>query len=139
MVGVKWASKALFVLLIILTVSDCGELGVSTNSQIDKLKSVLNGASQPCMGDIEWVDFIMINNIKYHQNFGETKEVTSNQLGDKVCEVSYMLNEHACSDYVAKNGDAAFLPIDTDIYAMKSYKIEFRVIADNNPMDPHPL
>jgi len=127
----KWASKALFVLLIILTVSGCGEVGVIMKSQIDTLKSVLKGVSQPCMEDIEWVDFIMINNIKYHQNSGETKEVTSNQRGDKVGKVSYMLSEHACSDHVAKNGDASFLPIGTDIYAMKGYKIEFRVIADN--------
>jgi len=130
MVGIRWASKALLVLLIILTLSGCGELGV-TNSQIDKLKSVLKGASQPCMGEIEWVDFLMINNIRYHQNFGGTKEVTSYQHGDKVGEVSYMLSEHACTNHVMKNGDAAFFPIDTDIYAVKGYKIEFRVIADN--------
>ncbi|MEC0091020.1 hypothetical protein [Paenibacillus macquariensis] len=133
MVGIKWTSKPLFVLLIILTVSGCGEVGVIMKSQIDTLKSVLKGSSELCMGDIEWVDFIMINNIKYLQNFGETKEVTvtSNQLGDKVGEVSYMLSEHACTDHVAKNGDAAFLPIGTDIYAMEGYKTEFRVIADN--------
>lgn len=127
----KWTSKTLFVLLIILTVTGCGDVGVSINSQINALKSVLKGAPQPCMGEIEWVDFLMINNIRYYQNDGGTKEATSNQLGDKVGEVSYMLSEHACSDHVAKNGDAAFLPIGTDIYAMKGYKIEFRVIADN--------
>ena len=128
--GIKWASKAILVFLIILTLSGCGELGV-TNSQIDKLKSVLKGVSQPCMEEVEWVDFIMINNIKYYQNFDGTKAVTPKQRGDKVGEVSYMLSEHACSDHVAKNGDAAFLPIGTYIYAMKGYKTEFRVIADN--------
>ncbi len=118
-------------LLIILTATSCGEVGMRINSQINALKSVFKGVPQSCMGEIEWVDFLMINSIKYQQNSGETKEVTSNQRGDKIGKVSYMLSEHACSDHVAKNGDAAFLPMGTEIYAMKGYKTEFRVIADN--------
>jgi len=39
--------------------------------------------------------------------------VPSEQIGDRVGEVSYMLNEHACADHVTENGDAAYLPIGT--------------------------
>ncbi|GLX69654.1 hypothetical protein MU1_39990 [Paenibacillus glycanilyticus] len=83
------------------------------------------------MAEIEWVDFLIINNIKYYQNYDGTKAVTEEQLGDKVGEIKYMLNEHACTDHVEKNGDASFLPIGTAVYALKGYKSEFRVVANN--------
>jgi len=110
----KWVKrrvKALFVLLIMLTAAGC--------------------TKAPCAGIIEWIDFLKINNIKYYHNDDGTKEVTIEQRGDKLGEVSYMLNGNACTDHVEKNGDAAFLPIGTGIYAMKGYKSGFRVIADN--------
>lgn len=87
---------------------------------------------KPCMAEIDWVDFLMINNIMYTHNYDGTKAVTAEQLGDEVGEVSYMLNENACSRHVIKNGDAAFLPIGTVIYTLKDYKSEFRVVAENN-------
>ncbi|OAB44841.1 hypothetical protein [Paenibacillus glacialis] len=126
--------KTLFLLLIMLAVSGCGamnEVEVNPSSQGDAMELFSENAAEPCMAIIDWVDFLMINNIKYYQNYDGTKEVTAKQLGDKVGEVSYMLNEHACTDHVEKNGDAAFLPIGTGIYAMKGYKKEFRVIANN--------
>ncbi|MBT2292926.1 hypothetical protein J7E73_28190 [Paenibacillus albidus] len=85
--------------------------------------------AEPCGAVIEWVDFLMINDIKYYQNYDGTKEVPAEQRGDMVGEVSYMLNEHACTNHVTQNGDAAFLPIGTEIYALKGYTPEFRVEA----------
>lgn len=87
--------------------------------------------SNGCMAEIDWVDFLMINDIKYYQNHDGTKEVTTKQLGNKVGEVKYMLDEYACTDHVSKNGDAAYLPVGTVIYELKGYKPEFRVVANN--------
>ncbi|AJY76490.1 hypothetical protein [Paenibacillus beijingensis] len=131
---VKRMGQTLFVLLIMLAAAGCGAMEqgeVNPYSQGDAPESVSGNKAEPCKAIIDWVDFLMINNIKYDHNYDGTKEVTAEQLGDKVGEVSYMLNEHACTDHVEKNGDAAFLPIGTVIYAMKGYKPEFRVVADN--------
>ncbi|GMK37281.1 hypothetical protein PCCS19_03340 [Paenibacillus sp. CCS19] len=87
--------------------------------------------STDCGGVIDWVDFVMINDITYGRNVDGVGTVSSDQLGEKVGTVAYMLDEHACADHKAVNGDAAFLPIGTPIYAMKGYKPSFRVIADN--------
>ncbi|MFM9278278.1 hypothetical protein [Paenibacillus jiagnxiensis] len=86
--------------------------------------------SKPC-GVAEWVDFLMINDIKYVHSPEDGPDVNEKQLGDEVGRVGYTLNENACSDHVSRNGDAAYIPAGTTIYAMKGYKPEFRVIADN--------
>lgn len=86
--------------------------------------------SKPC-GVVEWVDFLMINDIKYVHSPEDGPDVNEKQLGDEVGRVGYTLNENACSDHVSQNGDAAYVPAGTAIYVMKGYKPEFRVIADN--------
>ncbi|MFS0724218.1 hypothetical protein [Paenibacillus sp. 1P07SE] len=37
----------------------------------------------------------------------------------------------ACGDHTMRNGDAAFLQLGTEVYEMKGYRPEFRVIANN--------
>jgi hypothetical protein len=82
-------------------------------------------------GIAEWADFLMINDIKYIHSPEDGRKVTEMQLGDEIGRVGYTLSENTCSDHVAQNGDAAYVPAGTVIYAMKGYKPEFRVIADN--------
>lgn len=108
-----WGKIAIVLIFMIITAS-CGTLGIG-----------------PCNAVNEWVDFLKINNVTYSQNFDGTKAVTAEKIGEEVGKVSFMLNEHVCTDYVAKNGDAAFLPIGTVVYALKGYKSEFRVVANN--------
>ncbi|WP_249899469.1 hypothetical protein [Paenibacillus sp. PK3_47] len=84
---------------------------------------------EPCNAIIEWVDFLMINDIKYYQNFEGTLPVSADLLGEQVGEISYMLENNACTDHVTRNGDAAFLPVGTPVYAVKGYRQEFRVAA----------
>ncbi|RAP78594.1 hypothetical protein DL346_01250 [Paenibacillus montanisoli] len=84
-----------------------------------------------CMAIIEWVDFLMNNDIKYYQNYEATEALETKQLGGKVGEVAYKLDGNACTGHVSINGDAAYLPVGTPIYELKGYKPEFRVVADN--------
>ena len=107
----------IFLLLLMMIVVTSCSIGLKTTKQ--------------CMAIIEWVDFLMINNIMYSYNYDGAKAINADQLGKKVGEVSYMLNGNACTDHVSKNGDAAFLPIGTEIYALKGYNAEYRVIANN--------
>jgi hypothetical protein len=41
-----------------------------------------------------------------------------------------MLADNACSNHKLRNGDAAFLPIGTEIYELAGYNTDFRVMAN---------
>jgi hypothetical protein len=83
---------------------------------------------------LDWNIFgiiLMIKDIKYMFNDEGSKLVNGDEIGKKVGEVAFMMSEHACTNHITKNGDAAFLPIGTEIYELKGYKPEFRVVADH--------
>ncbi|WP_144266439.1 hypothetical protein [Paenibacillus curdlanolyticus] len=86
--------------------------------------------SDTCMAEIEWMDFLFINGINYLYNQDGSEEVKDSQLGEQLGEVSFLVSNHACTNYTRMDGDAAFLPIGTPIYALKGYKPEFRVVAN---------
>ncbi|MDG0810631.1 hypothetical protein [Cohnella rhizosphaerae] len=119
-------SVTLLVLAAMLSAAGCGLK--------DGLPGSLRGA---CLGEIEWADFLMLNDVTYTANSEGTKEVSPAKQGEKVGEVSYMLNDHACTDHQSKNGDAAFLPIGTAIYAMDGYKPSYRVMAGGIVYEAH--
>ncbi|MGG4146376.1 hypothetical protein ABEW34_25035 [Paenibacillus algorifonticola] len=133
--------QLLILLLLMLGAAGCGageKGGVMERPEVSPsqapVKAALPEAEEPsetCNAIVEWVDFLMINGIKYQYNYEGSEKVSDDQLGEKVGEVTYMLNDHACTDYVEKDGNAAFLPIGTEIYAIKGYKSEFRVVAFN--------
>ncbi len=50
-----------------------------------------------CYAEIEWVDFLMLDDIMYTYNGDGTKEASAAQQGEKVGEVAYMLSDHACT------------------------------------------
>ncbi|ANY67195.1 hypothetical protein BBD42_12515 [Paenibacillus sp. BIHB 4019] len=137
--GIKRTGQALIVLLLMLTAAGCGggssalerEAPEATDMQVKAAGPETEEPAETCNAIIEWVDFLMINGIKYQYNYEGSGKVSDDQLGEKVGEVTYMLNDHACTDYVEKDGNAAFLPIGTEIYAIKGYKSEFRVAAFN--------
>lgn len=134
----KYGKKISIVLLFVVILAGCGNVdkanvqqqaGSATSEVIPKQ------TAEPCMAEIEWVDFLMINDIKYYRNDdgsnGGGNPVAEGQLGVKVGEVSFMLNDNACTDHVTRNGDAAFLPVGTVIYALEGYRSDFRVVADH--------
>ncbi|WP_174818664.1 hypothetical protein [Paenibacillus illinoisensis] len=117
-----------FLLCSLVVLVSCGTVN-KQKSQEANPEFVINEEKKPCPGVIEWIDFVMIDGILYFHN--NDQAVPAENIGERIGEVSYMLNEHACADHVTANGDAAFLPIGTDIYELKGYKSHFRVVADH--------
>ncbi|MDW0110529.1 hypothetical protein [Sporosarcina aquimarina] len=82
-------------------------------------------------GEIEWIDSLKLNDISYTGDFNGVSTESSFEKGDKVGEVKYMMADHACSNHKARNGDAAFLPVGTEVYKAAGYRTDFRVIAED--------
>ncbi|MEW9673887.1 hypothetical protein ABLT31_34445 [Ammoniphilus sp. 3BR4] len=87
---------------------------------------------------IDYVHAIKWNDISYNANY--ESDTSQLQKGNKVGEVGYMLSGDACSGYRMKNGDATLLPKGTEIFEVKGYRSDFRLMAgehlyeaDNNP------
>ncbi|MEH7383556.1 hypothetical protein V7138_24065 [Bacillus sp. JJ1533] len=96
--------------------------------------SVGSGQSEGCPNGevIEWVDALMINDVKYQHHFPDFEDDQSSltiEKGEELGKVTFMMDEHACSDHVMSNGDAAYQPIGTSIYEVKGYPSTFIVSA----------
>ncbi|MFC3750061.1 hypothetical protein [Paenibacillus sp. GCM10012306] len=114
------------------TVEGTDKAGPDATSEPNRDDKPNNKQNRKCPYEIvEWVDVLMINDIKYQRNYEGTQEVKADQVGKKVGEVAYMLNDNACSDHITVNGDAAFLPVGTEIYELKGYRPEYRVVANH--------
>lgn len=145
MIPTRRMCRGLSILLIALSIAGCGAVDKGGTVQSSNTNAIAGSAEttdavteqpkqeedMPCTAKIDWVDFLMINDIRYWHNYEGVSEVKPDQIGEKIGEVAYMLDGHACTDHTTKNGDAAFLPTGTPIYAMKGYRPNFRVIADN--------
>lgn len=128
------------ILVMLLLATGCAttnKVNVEPVAGPSETAAVPERTAEPCMAEIEWVDFLMINDIKYYHDYDVTKPVTAEQLGDKVGEVSFMLSEKACTDHVTANGDAAFIPEGTVIYELKGYKSDYRVVANAKIYEVH--
>ncbi|NGM83522.1 hypothetical protein G5B47_13955 [Paenibacillus sp. 7124] len=128
---IRRLARISLVLGLVLMGTACGTAEKRAVEQHAASEPVTEKAAEPCFAKIEWVDFLMINDIRYAQNYDGTKVVKPELLGAEVGRVKYMLKDNACTDHVTKNGDAAFLPAGTVIYALKGYNPEFRVVANN--------
>ena len=112
----KKYSVSIILLLLVLSLSACN---------VKTIAGVCPDA------EISWVDVLKINDIKYEGGDEGLFTINTVEKGKKIGEVDYMLADHACSNHRMKNGDAAFLPIGTEIYELVGYKSDFRVVADN--------
>ncbi|MEH7236641.1 hypothetical protein [Bacillus sp. JJ1562] len=84
---------------------------------------------------IEWVEVLMINDIKYQHHFPDSTDeqsLISIEKGEELGKVTFMMDEHACSNHVMGNGDAAYLPKGTSIYEVKGYPASFIVTASDD-------
>ncbi|MFC6041186.1 hypothetical protein ACFPYN_17310 [Paenisporosarcina macmurdoensis] len=84
-------------------------------------------------GEIEWVDMVMINDIKY-QYLPKPADVNNPlpiEKGRELGKVTFKMADRACSNHKMKNGDAAYLEEGTSIYEIKGYPTSLIVVAND--------
>ncbi|MGE7094303.1 hypothetical protein ACQKII_23305 [Lysinibacillus sp. NPDC048646] len=84
--------------------------------------------------EIEWVDMLMINDIKYEHHFPEPAQENlpiTIEKGRELGKVTYKMADSACSNHKMQNGDAAFLNEGTIIYEIKGYPTSLIVAAND--------
>ncbi|WP_462413204.1 hypothetical protein [Neobacillus sp. Marseille-QA0830] len=83
--------------------------------------------------EIEWVDLVMVNDIKYQHHIPDQtdEEVPLTvEKGKEIGKVTYKMADYACSDHKMKNGNAAYLEKGTPIYELKGYPSSLIILAD---------
>jgi hypothetical protein len=84
--------------------------------------------------EIEWVDMLMIDDIKYEHHFPEPANENlpiTIEKGRELGEVTYGMADNACSNHKMQNGDAAYLKEGTIIYEIKGYPASLIVAAND--------
>ena len=98
-----------------------------------QISNTISNFGCPGNAKIEWVDMIMINDIKYQHHYTEQtveEQSSSVEPGNKISEVSYKMADHACSNHKMKNGDAAYIDEGTPIYEVKGLPSSLAVLAN---------
>jgi hypothetical protein len=113
--GFEMKTICLFITIIILILSGCSS------------KSEKYGA------EIDWVDFIIFNNIHYSGNYYGNNILQESDIECKIGKVNFKVSENIRDpEYKIKNGDAAFLEKGTVLYKIRGYKSEFRIAVKQN-------
>lgn len=82
--------------------------------------------------NIDWVDCVQINNIKYYSDFDRTYANTS-LIGEKIGVVKFCVSKSVHNPkYRFRNGDATFLDIGTEIYNIKEDSMAIAIKINNS-------
>lgn len=92
--------------------------------------SRLTSSECPPNAVIEWVDMLMINNVKFQHDFDAGPSNITIEKGKALGEVKYKMADTACSNHNMKNGDAAYLDVGTLIYEVKGLPSSLVVLAE---------
>lgn len=85
--------------------------------------------------EIEWVDVLMINDIKYEHHFPEPANEDlpiTIEKGKELGKVTYKMADSACSNHKMQNGDAAYLKEGTIISEIKGYPTSLIIAANDD-------
>lgn len=81
--------------------------------------------------EIDWVDFIVLNDIHYIGNYHRDNKLHSEDIQETIGEVKFNVAKNIkVTNYKVKNGDSAYLDKGTKIYRIKGYKPEFRIAVN---------
>jgi hypothetical protein len=81
---------------------------------------------------IDWVPFVRVGGLMFQATYSPATPTTvpESQLGETVLTVECTISETVNNpDYRPSNGDAAFLPVGTELRAVDGYRPDFRLAA----------
>jgi len=83
---------------------------------------------------ISWVDFIKFNDITYYARMDQAGlKLTKDDFDKELYKVKFNVYENVHDgQYKIKNGDAAFLPVNTEVYSVKGFTSDFCLAAYNS-------
>lgn len=106
---------------------------VACSSDNNSSPSNDEGESKSGIIEIDWVDFIVLNDINYYRTYMDIYKLKKHKVGEVIGEVEFnVANNIDNPKYEVKNGDAAFLEKGTKIYKLKDYSTNFRVAVYTN-------
>ncbi|MFC5605057.1 hypothetical protein [Sporosarcina koreensis] len=118
--------NTIFISFIALLLSSCSNFTSSKGSPGSPFSSP-KGCPD---AEIEWVDMLMIGDIKYENDFTEPADATI-EKGRELGKVNYKMAGSACTYHKVQNGDATFLEEGTIIYEIKGYPTSLIVVAND--------
>jgi hypothetical protein len=82
---------------------------------------------------IDYVPFVKVGELSFVATFSPEATVSRSQLGPTVMTVRCMISEVVTNpDFEPRDGDAAYLPIGTEVRAVSGYRRDFRLAANEN-------
>ncbi len=82
---------------------------------------------------IDYVPFVNIGELMFVQTSSPEVTVPRSQLGPTVTTVRCTISDVVSNpDFESRDGDAAFLPIGTELHAVNGYRRDFRLAANEN-------
>jgi len=83
---------------------------------------------------ISWCDFIKFNDITYYPRMDQAgPKLTKDDLDKELYKVKFNVADNVHdAKYKIKNGDAAFLPVNAEVYSVKDYSSNFCLAAYNS-------
>lgn len=79
--------------------------------------------------DVEYMNALKYDGITYSELYDS--DLSKVEKGVRIGAIGYMLSGNACSDYEMKDGDATLMAAGTELFQVKGYKQQFRILADN--------
>jgi hypothetical protein len=82
---------------------------------------------------IDYVPFVKVGELSFVATFSPEVTISRSQLGPSVTTVRCMISEVVTNpDFEPRDGDAAYLPIGTELRAVTGYRRDFRLAANEN-------
>lgn len=79
---------------------------------------------------IDWVPFVVVDGVMFHTTFSPEATVPETALGDVVATVQCRIADTVGNpDYRPRDGDAAYLPVGTELREVNGYRSSFRLAA----------
>jgi hypothetical protein len=120
----------MFIFVFALLLSSCSH-STSPIGNPASLSTSLKGCPD---AQIEWVDMLMIDDIKYQHHFPDPEDENVHstiEKGKALGKVTYMMADSACINHKMQNGDATYLEEGTIIYEITGYPTSLIVVAND--------